>query len=120
MTYRTYSASVGNGSGEPASGAGLDWIDGSFRFPNRPITRTAAPSGAKPVPEPINPRVLPGLARPVGSNLQFNFSGISICRRILMSYCYVQNINSDTSLSFLVSLAAIIIKISQDILPATS
>ena len=76
---------------------------------------------AKPVPVPVNPRVLPfGLARPVGSNLRFSFSRISIYGRVLISYCYVQTISFGTSLSLLVLLAAIIIKISTEMLPATS
>jgi hypothetical protein len=63
---------------------------------------------------------MPGLVRPGGSNLRFSFSGTSIYGRVLISFCYVENINSDSSLPFLVSLAAIIIEIRREMLPATS
>ena len=68
-------ASVSNGSGLRASGPGLDRKNGSVRFQNRPKTRHADSWRAKPGPVPVNPRVSPGLARPIGSNLQFCVSG---------------------------------------------
>jgi hypothetical protein len=100
-------------------GLGLDRITGSVRFQNRSITRQAASWRTKPVPVPVNPLVVPGLARPVGSNLRFLFSRISIYGRVQISHCYVPDINFGTSLSFLVLFAAIIIKISREMLPAT-
>ena len=44
---------------------------------NCQATRPADSLWAKPGPVPVNLRVLPGLARPVGSNLQFWFSGFT-------------------------------------------
>jgi len=71
------SGSVSNGSGYPASGPGLDCKNGSVRFQNRPKTRPADSWRAKPGPVPVNPRVSPGLAGPVGSNLRFCVSGFT-------------------------------------------
>ena len=115
-----FTPSDNSGSGEPASGSGLDQINGSVRFQNRPKTRPAASWWAKPIPISVNPRVLPRLARPVSSNLQFSFSGFSIYCHIQIFYCHVQYINFGTSLSLFVLLAAIIIKTSREMLPATS
>ena len=69
--------SVSNRSGLPASSPGTDQKDGSVRVQNRPKTRPAVSWRAKPGPVPVNLRVLPGLAKPVGSNLRFCVSGIS-------------------------------------------
>jgi len=65
-----------------ATGPGSDQINGSVRFQNCPKTRPVTSWRAKPGPVPINLRVLPGLARPVGSNLRFCVSGFSIYGRI--------------------------------------
>jgi len=95
-------------------------MNGSVRFQNQPKTRPAASWRAKPVSVPVNLLVLADLARPAGSNLRLLFLCISIYGRVQISYGYVQNINFGTSLSFLVLLAAIIINISSEILPAAS
>jgi hypothetical protein len=60
-----------------ATGPGLDRKNGSVRFQNHPRTRPADSWRAKPGPIPVNPRVSLGLARPVGSNLQFCVSGFT-------------------------------------------
>jgi len=49
----------------------------SVQFHTRPKTLPAASWRGKPGPVPVNPRVLPGLARPVGSNLRFWCPGFS-------------------------------------------
>jgi hypothetical protein len=102
--------SVSNRSGYPASGPGLDRKISLVRFQTRRKTQTRAFCQAKPVSVPINPRVLPGLARPVGSSLQFTNLGFSIYGCSQICYCDVQNINFGTSFSLFVSLAAIILK----------
>ena len=75
-------ACVSNRSGYPASGPGLDRIHGWVRVQNRSKSWPAASCQAKPGPVPVKPRVLPGLAWPVGSNLRFCVSGFSIYLRI--------------------------------------
>jgi len=102
-----------------ATGPGLDQKNGSVRFQNRPKTQTAASWRAKPVPVPVNRRVLPSLARPVGSNLRFSFWGFSIYSHSQICYCYVQNMVFCTSLPLFDSLAAFRIKTRRDMLPAT-
>jgi hypothetical protein len=57
---------------------------------------------SKPIPLPVNPPVLLGLAIPIRSNLQIMLLGFSISGRILISYCEVQNIHFDTLLSVFV------------------
>jgi len=69
--------SVSNGSGQPASGPGLDRKNRSVRFQTLPKTRPADCWRAKPRPVPVNPRVSPGLARPVSSDLRFCISGFT-------------------------------------------
>jgi len=59
----------------------------SVRFRNRPKTRPAASLRSKPSPVPVNTQVLPGLARPVGSNLRLCVSGYYIYDRFQISYC---------------------------------
>ena len=70
-------ASVGNWCGKPASGPGWDRENGSVQFQPCPKTRPSDSWRAKPWPRRINPRVLPGLATPVGSNLRFRVSGFT-------------------------------------------
>ena len=55
-------------------------------FQTRPKTRLAAAWRAKPGPIPVNKRVLPGLARPVRSNLRFCFSGFTFYHCIQICY----------------------------------
>jgi hypothetical protein len=112
--------SVINRSGKPASGPGLDRKNDSDRFQTCPKTQPSASCRAKAIPIPVNQRVLPGLGRPIVSNLQFSFSGYSIYGRIQISYCHVQNISFGTLLYLCVLLAAFMIKISRDELTATS
>jgi len=112
--------SVSNGSGWPASSPGLDRKNGSVRFQTRPKSRPGASWRAKPAPVPVKPRVLPGMARPVSSNLLFSFSGFSIYGHSQIYCCYVQNISFGKSFSLFVWLAAFIIKTQRDMLPATS
>jgi len=76
-----------------AMGPGLDRIKSSVRFLTCPETQPGASWQAKPVPILANPRVLPGLARPVSSDHQFSFSGVSMYGRCQICDCYVQNIN---------------------------
>jgi len=73
---------VSNGSGELASGPCSDCKNGAVRLENSPKTQSTSSYRAKPGPIPFNPRVLPGLARPIGSNLRFYVSGFTIHRRI--------------------------------------
>jgi len=82
-TARTTVVSSGsNGSGYPASNPVSAQKYRSVRFQNRPRTRPAVSWRANPEPLPVNARVLPGLARPVGSNVCFCVSGFSIDGRI--------------------------------------
>jgi hypothetical protein len=67
-TVRGYPASVRVGT-EPKTPV---WVR------NRQATRPADSWRAKPGPKPVNLRVLPGLARPVGSNLRFCISGFTL------------------------------------------
>jgi len=53
-----------------------------LRFLNRPKTGPPASWRAEPGPVPVNPRIMPGLARPIGSNLRFCVFGFSIYGRI--------------------------------------
>jgi hypothetical protein len=76
--------------------------------------------GSRFATTPSTRAFLPGLARPVGSNVRISFSGFSIYGRSQICYCYVDNINFGTSFFLFVSLAAFIIKIRRDMLPATS
>ena len=78
--------SVRNGSGYPASSPGWDRKNGSVRFRNRPKTRPAASWRSVPSPAPVNPRVSPGLAIPVRSNLRFCILGCAIYVSIQISY----------------------------------
>jgi hypothetical protein len=101
-----------------AMGPGLDQKNGSVRYQTDPKTWPRASWQAKPVPIPVNRRVCPASARPVGFILRFSFSGFSIygCRQIW--YCSVQNINFGTLSSLFLSLAAFMTKTRRDILPA--
>jgi hypothetical protein len=74
-SFLTAWTSVSNGSGWPASGPGLHRKNGSVRFQNHPKARLAGSWWAKPRPVPVNLRILPGPARPVGSDLRFCVSG---------------------------------------------
>ena len=74
--------SVSNGAGWPAIGPGSDRKNGLVQFQHHPKTRPFASWWAKPRPVPVNPRVLPGSARPIGSNLRFCVLGFSIYGRI--------------------------------------
>jgi len=112
--------SVSRWSGYPASSLRLDRKNGSVRLQTCPKTQPGAFWRAKSVPVPVNPQVLPCSTRPVGSSLRFSFSGLSICGRSHICYCYVQNINFGTSFSLLVSLAAFILGTRRDMLTATS
>jgi hypothetical protein len=56
---------------------GLDRKNRFVRFQNRQKNRQADCWRAKPGPVPVNPRVLPGIARPVSSNLRFCVSGFT-------------------------------------------
>jgi hypothetical protein len=60
---------VSNRSGQPTSGPGLDCKNRSARFQTCPKTKHCDCWRAKPGPVPANPRIWPGLARPVGCNL---------------------------------------------------
>jgi len=112
--------SVSNGSGQPASAAGLERINGSVQFRNHPKTWTAPSWGANPTPVSVHQRVSLGLPWSDGYNLRFSFLGSSFYGHVQQSYCDVENINFGTSLSFLDFLTAIKIKISREMLPATS
>jgi len=85
--YRIQLDNVSNGSGLPASGPGSDRKNSLLWFQTHSKTRTAASLWAKPIPLPINPQVLPCVARPVGSILRFRFPGFSIYGRIQIFYC---------------------------------
>jgi len=74
--------SVSDGSGLPACRLGLDQKNGIDRFQNRPDKRSAASKRSKPGRGPVEPRVSPGLARPVRSDLRVWVSGFSIYGRI--------------------------------------
>jgi len=111
---------VSNGPGYPASGLDLDRINCSVWFQNPTTTWPAACWWAKPVSVPINTQGIPNLARPVGSDLLVVFSGISILLIILISYCYMQTINFETSWSVYLVLACFIITMNSDTLPTIS
>ena len=113
-------SSSSNGSWQPASGPRLARKQSWIWFQTRPNTWPGASWPAKHIPVAVNPRVVPGLARPVGSNLWFSFSGFSIYGRSLICYYLVQNMNFGISFSVFVSLAALIIKSMGDMLPAKS
>ena len=77
---------------------GLDRKNGSVLSWNGPKTQLDASWLCKPCPIPVKPRVVPGVARPVGSNLQLCILGCCIygfiqiyyrCRKILtmVRYC---------------------------------
>jgi len=85
---------------------GLDHKNRSVRFWTRPRTWPAATWRAQPGPVPVNPRDLPGLARPVGSNLWFCVSGFTKYSRIQKCYCWSQNIDIGMLPSVLDVLAA--------------
>ena len=97
---------------ELASGLGLNRKNLLVRFQNQPNTRAA--------PIHVNPRVLPGSARPVGSNVQFCITGFTIHRRIQICYCESQNVDIGTSLFDFDVLAALMIKMNWDTRPTTS
>jgi len=114
-----WTASVSDRSGQYSSGLGLDQKNGSVRFQTGPKIRPTASWQAKPVSLTVNPRVLPGLARTVLSNLHFSCSGFSIYGHIPVPYHHAQNINFGTSFSLFVLLAFFLFKISRDMLPPT-
>jgi hypothetical protein len=60
-----------------------------FEFHHGPKSRPSALWRAIPGLVPVNPRVLPGLAKPLGLNLTFWLSGISIYGSIQISYCKI-------------------------------
>jgi len=68
-------ASVSNGSG-----FGPEKRFGSVPEPSKNPTRSDLAGQTRHLP--VNPRDLPGLARPVGSNLRFCVLGFSICGHI--------------------------------------
>ena len=78
--------SVTNGSGQPASRPGVDRKTWLVWFLTYSKTRSAASWRAKPGPIPVNPRVLPGLARPVGSKVQFCVLGFVISHSTQIFY----------------------------------
>jgi len=67
--------SVSNSFQKPASGLGSDSKNRSVQFETHLKTQPAASWRAKAGPVPVGPQVFPGVAKPVGSNLQFWFSG---------------------------------------------
>jgi len=69
-------ANVSNGSGLPTRRPDLECKHCSVWVPNRPTTRPTASWRETAWSVPVNPWVSPGLARPVGSNLQFWNSGL--------------------------------------------
>jgi len=67
----SFCPSVNNGSGYPDSGLVLDPKNGSVRLQTRTTTWHADSWQAKHTALPVNPQVLPSLARPSGSDLWF-------------------------------------------------
>jgi len=64
---------VSKRSGYPTSSLGSNRDNFSVRFQTPPTTLPTVLEGAKPGSVPVNPPVLSGLGRPVGSNLWFQF-----------------------------------------------
>jgi len=112
--------SVSNGSGKPASGVGLERKRGLDWSKTCPTTWPTASYESEPQLVTITPQVWLGLARPVGSNLLFCVSCVSIYSCIQISNWKSQNINFGTSQSFFDILTAFIIKTNIDTLPAPS
>jgi len=71
-------SSVSNWSGQPGSGPGLNRKHRLVQFQTRTDTQPADSWRAKARPVAVHPRVWPGLARPVGSNLPFCISGFTL------------------------------------------
>jgi len=92
--------SVSDGSGLPTCRLGLDQKNSLDQFQNRPDKWSAASKRSKPGCGPVEPRVSPGLARPVRSDLRVCVSGFSIYGRIQISYCSLHTIDYGTALSF--------------------
>jgi len=109
-----------NNTGLSASDPGADCKDRPVWMQTCPKTRHTASWLAKPSLVPTNPQVLPGLARPVSSNVRCSISGCSINGCIQILYCSLQNINHGTLLSFLDVLATCIVKNRRDTFPAQS
>jgi hypothetical protein len=112
--------SVSTMSGYPKRSPGIDQKNGSLRFQTQPIFQSAISWRARAGPIPDNPRVLPSLARPIGSYPCFWVSGFSIDGRIQISYCKLQNVTFGILLSYFYSLAAFTIRNTRDMLPGQS
>ena len=83
--YRTVCQLVlATGPGNPPA-VRVPTTKSSVQFQTRPKTQPAASSWAKPGHVFVDKQVLPSLAAPVGSNLRFRFSGISIYGQIQIS-----------------------------------
>jgi len=87
QTTRPGSSGASNGSGHPSSGLGLETRNGSVWFQTRSKAWPTASWWAFLTLVPLNPLVVPSLAKPVGSNLRFWFLGFSIYGHIQISYC---------------------------------
>jgi len=111
---------VSNGPVYPASGLGSDRRNRLVQFQTRPTTRPDASWRVKPRPVPINPWVLPGWARPIGTTLRFCVSGFTIYCHIQICYSQLQNIDVGTSLWVFGELAGVMIETNRVAHPTTS
>ena len=93
---------------------------GPVLFQTAPKPWPTASWWAKPGPIPINPHVLLGVTRPIGSNHWFRLLGFSVDSRTPICYCSLQHIDYGKSFSFFDALPAFIFKKQRYTLPTQS